>query len=231
MAVEAELKLALPAAQLARARQALEAMAGGPGRAVRLSNVYYDTPALDLKQTRSALRVRLSGEQWLQTFKSGGGAQGGLHRRHEWEMAIAGDALEADALLRAIEGDLAAAPVSNDEAAVAERDSLNAALVTLRSAFGTLGPLFRTDFTRTIWTVTEGEAEIEVGLDDGEVVAGEGQARRTLPILEIELELKRGDEGVLHRLAARLSESIPGLEGDDVSKAQRGYRLREAMDA
>jgi triphosphatase len=242
MAVEAELKLSLPESERAHAKQVLETLAGGEGHAVRLSNVYFDTPALALKGARSALRVRLSGDRWLQTFKSGGGAQAGLHRRHEWEMPVAGDALETDALIAAIERDLTAAGSSaisdagssnaHSTAAAnshAERDGLHAALETLRNAVPGLGPLFRTDFTRTIWNIEEAGSEIEAGLDEGDVIVGEGEQRRTLPILEIELELKRGDEAALHRIAARLTEQIPGLKADDVSKAERGYRLRDTV--
>jgi len=50
--------------------------------------------------------------------------------------------------------------------------------------------------------------------------------RRT-PISEVELELKHGDEAALHTLAGELSAQIPCLAPDDLSKAQRGYRLRE----
>jgi triphosphatase len=235
MAIEAELKLSLPDAQRAQAKQVLEAL-GGAGHAVRLSNVYFDTPALALKGARSALRVRLSGDRWLQTFKSGGGAQAGLHRRHEWEMPVAGDALETDALIAAIERDLGAADAASGSGAqtttaqsdsAADRDGLRAALDTLRSAVPTLGPLFRTDFTRTLWNIREAGSDIEVGLDEGDVIVGEGEQRRTMPILEIELELKQGDEAALHALAQRLTDAIPGLKADDVSKAERGYRLRE----
>ncbi|HTJ92809.1 MAG TPA: CYTH domain-containing protein [Pararobbsia sp.] len=228
MAVEAELKLALPAGQQRHAKHVLDALAGRPGQAIRLSNVYFDTPALDLQRARSALRVRLSGAQWLQTFKSGGGAQSGLHRRHEWEMPVAGDALETEALIAAVEHDLAAVPAGSDADASAERETLRAALQTLRSAVPTLGPLFRTDFTRTIWNVVHEGGDVEIGLDEGDVIVGEGAQRRTQPILEIELELKRGEEAVLHRLAKRLADQIPGLTADNVSKAERGYRLRDA---
>lgn len=228
MAVEAELKLALPPAQRERARQVLADTAGGPGQSVRLSNVYYDTPSFDLKRLRSALRIRLAGDRWLQTFKSGGGAQGGLHRRHEWEMPVAGDALDADALIRAIEHDLAVVPETASIEDQAERDALSASLQILRGAFPTLEPLFRTDFTRTIWNIEDGSDRIEIGLDEGDVIVGEGDQRRTTPILEVELELKQGDEAALHRVAARLAKDIPGLESDNVSKAERGFKLREA---
>jgi inorganic triphosphatase YgiF len=74
---------------------------------------------------------------------------------------------------------------------------------------------------------------VEAAIDQGEVVAevngGSPAAQvRRMPICEIELELKRGDEAVLHALAAELGRLVPGLAPDNVSKAQRGYRLREA---
>jgi inorganic triphosphatase YgiF len=222
MAVEAELKLALPREHATLARQVLNQLSGSAGRPIRLANVYYDTPELDLQRSRSALRLRLAGTQWLQTFKSGGGAQGGLHRRHEWEMPVDGDALDTDALLASIEHDLGPGHHADD----AERASLRQALETLRTALPGLGPLFRTDFTRTLWDLEDGSDRIEAALDEGEVSVGEGAARETVPILEIELELKHGDEAALHRMAAILHERLPGLAHDDISKAERGYRLR-----
>jgi triphosphatase len=246
MSVEAELKLALPHEHLALARETLDALAGTAGRPMRLANLYYDTPELDLQRSRSALRLRLSGTRWLQTFKSGGGASAGLHRRHEWEMQVTGEALEADALLAAIERDLGSKPdskpaVTSDSTSGSSGDStsgtpgseehtaLQSALQTLRTVFPRIAPLFRTDFTRTLWNLEEGDNRIEAALDEGEVSLGEGAQRQTTPIVEIELELKRGDEAALHRVAKILSERIPGLKGDDVSKAERGYRLHARL--
>ena len=221
MSVEAELKLALPHEHAGLARQVLDQLAGAAGRPIHLANVYYDTPALDLQRSRSALRLRLAGTQWLQTFKSGGGANAGLHRRHEWEMPVDGDALDTNILLAAVEKDLGPAQSTDGE----ERASLQQALQCLRTALPQLGPLFRTDFIRTLWNLEDGDNRIEAALDEGEVSVGEGAQRHTTPILEIELELKHGDEAALHRLATILRDRIPGLANDDLSKAERGYRL------
>jgi inorganic triphosphatase YgiF len=69
-------------------------------------------------------------------------------------------------------------------------------------------------------------ATIEAAIDQGEVLAEvDGDSRRA-PILEIELELKSGDEAALHALADELRAHVPGLSPDNISKAQRGYRLR-----
>ncbi|WP_027797901.1 CYTH domain-containing protein [Paraburkholderia acidipaludis] len=208
MAIEREIKLALPRDQVDAALRLFEKRAGTPGRAVRLENVYFDTPALTLARAKSALRLRHTPDGWLQTFKTAGVAQNGLHARHEWEMPVAGEALETDRLLHEC-----------NEAGVA---------TALSEAAPALIALFRTDFTRTLWMLSVEGAQIEAAIDQGEITAEvNGETRRT-PICEIELELKDGDEAALHTLAAQLAAELPGLAPDNISKAQRGYRLRES---
>jgi triphosphatase len=210
MGIEREIKLALPRDQVDAALHFLTARAGAAGRDVRLANVYFDTPALTLANAKSALRLRHTPDGWLQTFKTVGAAQDGLHARHEWEMPVAGAALEAGRLIDECE--------RSGEAAVA---------AALREAAPSLIALFRTDFTRTLWTLDTGNAQVEAAVDQGEIVAEVNGETRRMPICEIELELKDGDEAALHALAAELRAALPGLAPDDISKAQRGYRLRE----
>jgi inorganic triphosphatase YgiF len=210
MGIEREIKLALPRDQVDAALRFFGARAGMAGRDVRLENVYFDTPALTLAKAKGALRLRRTPDGWLQTFKTAGVAQNGLHERHEWEMPVAGATLEAERLIDACE--------RSGEQAVAD---------ALREAVPHLIALFRTDFVRTLWMLDTGDAQVEAAVDQGEIVADvNGDTRRT-PICEIELELKDGDEAALHALAAELSAALPGLAPDDTSKAQRGYRLRE----
>jgi inorganic triphosphatase YgiF len=207
MGIEREIKLALPRDQVDAARRLFETRAGKPGRAIRLENIYFDTPALALARAKSALRLRRAPEGWLQTFKTVGVAQNGLHARHEWEMPVAGEALEIDRLLHEC-----------DEAGVS---------TALSAAAANLIPLFRTDFQRTLWTLEVDGAQVEAAIDQGEVSAEVNGVTRRTPICEIELELKSGDEAALHTLAAELAQALPGLAPDDISKAQRGYKLRE----
>ncbi|MCP3725395.1 CYTH domain-containing protein [Paraburkholderia sp. CNPSo 3272] len=207
MGIEREIKLSLPRDLVDAALHLFETRAGKPGRAIRLENIYFDTPALALARAKSALRLRRAPEGWLQTFKTVGAAQNGLHARHEWEMPVTGEALEVDRLLREC-----------DEAGVS---------TALSQAAAKLIPLFRTDFQRTLWTLEVDGAQVEAAIDQGEVTAEvNGETRRT-PICEIELELKSGDEAALHTLAAELAQALAGLAPDDISKAQRGYKLRE----
>ncbi|MBI0326457.1 CYTH domain-containing protein [Burkholderia plantarii] len=208
MAIETEIKLALPAGAQTAARLALDACAGAAGQPITLVNVYYDTPGLALAHAKSAVRVRRAPQGWLQTFKTVGTAEAGLHTRHEWELPVAGDALEIDALLAACDV---------PEAAEA-----------LRAAAPELVALFRTDFARTLWRIERDGTTVEAALDLGEIVAEAGGDTRRAPIREIELELIDGDAAVLHALAAELGRALPGLAPEDRSKAQRGYQLRAA---
>ena len=63
-----------------------------PSRA-KLVNLYYDTEAFDLRRRKMALRLRRYGYRWLQTLKASGDRKGGVAVRQEWEMPVAGPAL------------------------------------------------------------------------------------------------------------------------------------------
>ncbi|PQV45438.1 CYTH domain-containing protein [Paraburkholderia sp. BL21I4N1] len=207
MGMEREIKLALPADQVHAATQWFVARTGTEGRDVKLANIYFDTPALTLAKSKSALRLRHTPDGWLQTFKTVGEAKDGLHSRHEWEMPVAGEKLEIDTLLREC-----------DEPAAAE---------AVRQAASELVQLFRTDFTRTLWHIELDGATVEAAIDQGDVIADVNGETRRAPISEVELELKSGREAALNVLAAELGKAIAGLTPDNVSKAQRGYQLRE----
>ncbi|MFN4148214.1 MAG: inorganic triphosphatase, partial [Rhodocyclaceae bacterium] len=90
MAEEIELKLALPeTAQRAFLRHPLLRQAAHKQTA-RLTNIYYDTPDLDLRKHGIALRLRKRGRSWLQTVKCAGKQMGGVSSRPEWETPYAG---------------------------------------------------------------------------------------------------------------------------------------------
>ena len=193
---EIELKLAVAARDLPALRQRLDRL--GPGEAVEVDNVYYDTAERLLRANRMALRVRRIGRRWLQTLKTEAAAAA-LASRGEWEVPAPRGRLD---LLRF-------PPTPLDE--------------MLRAHPGaTLQPVFRTRFHRTTWRA-EGGA-IEIALDDGEIVAGERRA----PILELELELKAGSSAALYRLALALAgrgKAALALRPAVESKAVRGDRL------
>ncbi len=205
--MEIELKLLIGADDVARLRNLplLAQLATGPAHTETLLNTYFDTPALHLKQHRSALRVRKAGSKWLQTFKGGGRVDGGLHQRHEWEGEVAGAQLELPSLLAQIDNPAALA-------ILAEPGLLQQ-----------LQPVFTTDFERTTWLLHLAPATVvELALDQGAVRAGSA----SLPICEIELELKSGELQVLLDFAEQLKQLVP-LQASDISKAQRGFALRD----
>lgn len=207
--MEIELKLLIDTADVERLRNLplLNQYAVGAPSVDTLFSTYFDTPGLHLKQQRSALRVRAVGDTWIQTFKGGGGAQGGLHQRYEWECEVAGASFELARLLPLIDNPQARA------------------ILALPGLVETLVPMFVTDFERTAWTLQlEQDTVVELALDQGYVVAGEAEAQMSA-INEIELELKSGQLPVLLAFAEALRAQLP-LQPSNISKAQRGFALR-----
>ena len=162
-----------------------------------LVSVYFDTPKHTLAKNDVTLRVRHNGDNRLQTIKSGGAANS--FRRGEWEHEIKGDAPNL-------------------------RKAQNTALAPLLSKKlkHKLKPLFETRIHRTSVPVQRNGSRIEVALDEGEVRAG----RRSAPIGELELELKRGKAGDVFRLAREMGRLVPATLAFK-SKSQRGYDLIE----
>lgn len=199
MAVETELKLRIAPLHLARLKRHALLKTHQIGRPVtrRLYNVYYDTPRLDLHHAAMALRLRRVGGQWLQTLKGGGEVRAGLHSRNEWEMPVAGEALE-----------FPPSPEWDEHLPPALRKKLK--------------PVFVTDFTRTARLLDWNGARIEVCLDHGEIRT----EQHSLPICELELELKSGETSSLFELALAILDVAP-CELEVVNKAEYGFRLLE----
>ena len=152
-----------------------------------------------LRQQRIALRLRRVGHRWVQTVKTEGRVSAGLHERPEWECETTKDTFAFDRIADPPLRELFADP-------------------HLQHA---LHPVFVTEFSRTrrMLELPSGDV-VECSLDRGEIRAGE----KRLPICEVELELKSGDPTCLSDLALRLRETL-SLKPENVSKAERGYRL------
>lgn len=201
MTLEIELKLAVEPAGLKRLQRApaLQAIARGAARSQTLDSTYYDTPTLALTRAGIALRLRKLGRRWVQTLKTRGSSQAGLHARGEFETPAPGGAIDLDALcaLDGVAGLLA--PFRDQE----------------------LRPLFSTTFRRSAIDVNLEDGGIaELAFDFGEIRAN-GQGER---ISEVEIELKSGSPRELYALARELLALEP-LHIDNRSKAQRGFAL------
>jgi len=200
MAAEIELKLSLPeqALDALRAHPLLRACQLHEPRQRPLYNRYFDTPDQALNRHAVALRIRRQEDEFIQTLKTRGSSQGGLHQRNEWEWQLPADRLDLSLI-----------------AAGSLPDAIDPQ--QLRAAFST-------DFQRTTWlleySAAGAAARIELVLDEGWVKAGEQRD----PIREVELELKGGAAAALIAFARELAATLP-LRICRISKAERGYRL------
>ena len=201
MNIEIELKLSIAPAHMGKLARCAPLIAATRSRPVtrRVYNVYYDTPEGDLARQGMALRLRRLGGRWVQTLKAGGGAQTGLHRNDEYEIALPAPLLNFAALARTPAAKLAS------RAAFRER----------------LRPMFVTDFRRTARLIEVAPGmSAEFAVDRGTIVAGDARE----PICELELELREGEADALFAFALRLLEYVPFTIGME-SKAARGFAL------
>lgn len=198
MSQETELKLAFPPATLQALRAHPVLAAGAPsGPPETLVNTYFDTPGLELRRDRIAVRLRKAGTRWLQTVKCAAPSAGGLSSRPEWERPRAPEGFAFGEI---------------DDSRVRQR---------LEGLASRLVPVFTTHFAReTIRLAPREGVEILAMIDQGEVEA----AGQRAPISELELELVQGTADDLFAVAITLARDLP-LAPEDVSKAQRGYEL------
>ncbi len=200
MSVEIELKFIVSPAAIASLPERIAAWPNQHSAPQKLTNIYYETADNFLRNHDMGLRIRGFDDSYEMTIKTAGSVVGGLHQRPEYNVAIAKPALA----LKKFPADIWPEGCK---------------LAPLQKA---LQPLFRTDFVREKWVVTYGASEIEIGLDQGEVRAGE----LAEPLCELELELKSGETADLLALAAALAEQ-GGLRQGSLSKAARGYHLAQ----
>jgi triphosphatase len=165
-----------------------------------LISIYYDTGDDVLRRAGVFLRVRSTGDGYVQTIKTGPQAE--FLERDEWEQTVL--AHEPD--LSAAEG-TALAPLLSAEVR------------------GSLQPRFHTRFLRKTYRVRRDTSEIELAIDQGEITAGV----KATPISELELELKTGDKRALFLLAGELAETVP-LNLAVKTKAERGFELLDSGD-
>jgi triphosphatase len=214
--METELKLLIDNEHIAALRQhpLLAQYAVEKPHEQTLVSTYFDTPDLHVRRRGAALRVRQSGNDWLQALKTGGSVSGGLHRREEWEGKTGGPSLDLAAL----------------RSMVGPRHEWSKLL--LDPAFtDALAPRFTTRITRTVWELRLPHgAEVEFALDLGTIEheypreRGDDKVKDSSAISEVEIELKSGDTAELFAFALQLLETIP-LQIGSQSKAERGYAI------
>ncbi|MFK3739760.1 CHAD domain-containing protein [Massilia sp. TN1-12] len=202
--MEAEIKLALDAASITKIKKnpILRPTPESEPKDEQHVDRYYDSADGDLWKHGFALRVRSIGERHVQTLKGGGSALAGLHRRTELEAEVASDTPDLDLFARQLKQ---AVPE------LARHGGLQLAQE----------PVFVNNTKRSSWMLAlEGGAQVEVALDVGELQRGD----KSVPVRELELEIKEGDPARLFQLAQQVHEHTP-VRIENVSKAERGYAL------
>jgi inorganic triphosphatase YgiF len=194
---EIELKLLVDADRLADFNNApvIKTNARNKGARKHLKSAYYDTPQRTLRRNRLSLRVRQIGARFVQTVKTE--AVDDPLRRGEWEAAV---------------------PSMTPDVALAMPfipEKIRGELV----ADG-LEQVFVTDIRRHQRVVELPSGAVEVAFDQGVLKTGE----RSLPVSEIELELKSGSASAIYELALRLAEHGP-VRPSIRSKSARGFDL------
>jgi triphosphatase len=195
--IEIELKLLVDAEHLANFNDApvITANARNKGSRKHLKSTYYDTPERTLWRNGVTLRVRQSGARFVQTVKAE--FRDDPLRRGEWEASVPSMA-----------PDLALAMPFIPEKLRADLESEG------------LEAVFTSDVRRHQRLLDLPAGTVEVAFDHGVMIAGE----RTVPVSEIELELKSGSASVLHELALRLAEHGP-VRPSIRTKSARGFDL------
>ena len=192
---ELEIKLELPPTSVGRLKKIpLLHALKAPKRATEVS-VYFDTDKHKLRKNGLMLRVRRIGKRYVQTIKANGNA--GLFERGEWESEIA-DGEPDLSLVR----NTPLKPLMNGK---------------LRRQ---LKPMFETRVNRTVYALAKRAHVIELAIDRGKIDTGVS----SLPLCELELELKRGNEADLFSVARELVHVLPAQLALK-SKSERGYEL------
>src|SRR5262245_24782991 len=193
---ELELKFEVEPTTLQRLKKipVIKALNKRPKHATETS-VYFDNDKHALHKKGLMLRVRRIGKRHVQTIKIAGNSA--PIERDEWETEIAGARPELDLI--------SGTPLED--------------LVTKKIRCG-LRPMFETRVRRTHYSLTDKERAIDLTVDRGKLEAGDG----SVPICELELELKRGSKDRLFEVARTLVQALPA-QISLKSKAERGYEL------
>jgi triphosphatase len=161
--VEIELKFQIPEA---RRTALLKALDPKKSQIIDLKARYFDTPERDLAQHHAALRQRLEGDIWVQTFKAA--------RKNHIER------FEHNVILGALQ--------NTPELDLTVYDAEPEALAVLQGIDSNLALQFETDIQRTQRVIEFQDALIEVSLDVGQIRT----LNDAIEVYEIEFELKQG---------------------------------------
>ena len=199
---EIELKIMLEAQNIVPITQWLAMQKVLDESEMALGNTYFDTPEQYFALNQMGFRVRSKNQHYEMTLKTKGEIVGGLHIRPEYNLPL-NEPKPDFAQLNA-----------HFQLGFENAAQINAELL----------PTFSTDFTRHIWLVRYQQSQIEIALDQGNIRNPLGECE----ICELEFELKTGQLKDILALIAQMP-ATQGIWFSDLSKAQRGYYLGQAI--
>jgi len=198
---EFELKLEIPPARFKGVKAAVQR---GQVAQQRLQARYFDTPDHRLAAQGVVVRLRKEGRQWVQTAKAPGSRP---LERLEHNVALGVQTMPLPDLARHQQ-----APVG-----ACIRRALQ---LSPDEAFPALVMVYSSNVVRLSRLLRVRGAVVEVALDQGHIAAG----NHSLPVSELELELKQGQPASAAALAASWCTKH-GLWLSSVSKSAKGQRL------
>jgi len=169
---------------------------------IDMHSVYYDTAAHDLTEAGIAVRVRKEGDLYVATMKDRGESAEGMHRREEINVRLSDDRM-----------------ITSPELSIFSESSEYERILGITGG-KKLVPVLEMKFERRQVRLDTGGSISELSADDGRIIAGE----KSLPLMELELELYSGSEQDMEDFGRDLAERY-GLVPEDKSKFQRGYEL------
>lgn len=199
---EIELKIRLALENVAKMQAWLNSLPNAAHHQVVLGNTYYDTPDRFFAHEQMGLRVRTENTRYEMTLKTAGKVVDGVHIRPEYNLPL-NEPKPDFAQLNA-----------HFQLGFENAAQINAELL----------PTFSTDFIRHIWLVNYQQSQIEIALDQGNIRNPLGECE----ICELEFELKTGQLKDILALIAQMPV-MQGIWFSDLSKAQRGYYLGQAV--
>ena len=199
---EIELKIRLASENVAKMQAWLNSLPNAAHHQVILGTTSYATPARFFAHEQMGLRVRTENTRYEMTLKTAGKVVDGVHIRPEYNLPL-NEPRPDFAQLNA-----------HFQLGFENATQINAELL----------PTFSTDFTRHIWLVRYQQSQIEIALDQGNIRNPLGECE----ICELEFELKTGQLKDILALIAQMPV-MQGIWFSDLSKAQRGYYLGQAV--
>ncbi len=170
----------------------------GPSAVFHMSAYYYDTKELSLSKHSIVYRVRKENNNYIATIK--GGDQG------------------TDFLCRRFEVNRRADTIKPDLTIFADIESVSKVIPIVNNDM--LLPIVTNNFLRQQYIIFYNSSKIELVIDQGSIYAG----NKSLPICEMELELKRGIETDVISLADIMKNKFD-LFPSKSSKLSRGLKL------